>query len=221
MRSLGVLIAEEKDMVLGRLVAQLESLGHRVLGIARDGRTAAANARDLQPDLMLLDLHLPPNAGIEAARAILARQAIPSILLTGYGAADLVRRAQEAGVLAYLTWPIDARSLGATIETALTRYRELGILCEQDGDLQHALRTRIVVERAKRMLMRRLRVEETDAFDYMMRYSLSTGRPMRDEAADLLTAEELWFGKAQIVECLNVVLHALGQRKALGPSQAA
>ena len=39
MRSLGVLIAEEKDMVLGRLVAQLDSLGHRVLGIARDGRT--------------------------------------------------------------------------------------------------------------------------------------------------------------------------------------
>src|SRR5437016_6174527 len=84
-------------------------------------------------------------------------------------------------------------------------HRELGILCEQDGDLQRALRTRIAVERAKRMLMRRLRIEETAAFDYMLRYSLSTGRPLRDEAADLLTTEELWFGKAQVVECLNVV----------------
>lgn len=221
MRSLGVLIAEEKDMVLGRLAAQLESLGHRVLGIARDGRTAAANAHELQPDLMLLDLHLPPNDGIETARAILAKQAIPSILLTGYGAADLVRRAQEAGVLAYLTWPVDARSLRATIDTALTRYRELGVLCEQDGDLQRALRTRTAVERAKRMLMRRLRIEETEAFDYLLRYSLSTGTPMRDEAADLLAAEALWFGKAQVVECLNVVLRALAQRKALGPSRAA
>jgi len=220
-RSLGVLIAEEKDMVRARLAAQLEGLGHRVLGIARDGLTAVANARELQPDLMVLDLHLPPNDGIEAARAILAKQAIPSILLTGYGAADLVRRAQDAGILAYLTWPVDAGSLRATIDMALTRYRELGILCEQDGDLQQALRTRIVVERAKRMLMRRLRVEETAAFDYMLRYSLSTGRPMRDEAADLLTAEELWFGKAQIIECLNMVLHALAQRKVLGPSQAA
>lgn len=221
MRSLGVLIAAEKGVVHARLAAQLEGLSHRVLGIARDGQTAMANALELQPDLMVVDLHLPPNDGIEAARAILARQAIPSILLTGYGAAELVRRAQEAGVLAYLTWPVDARSLGATIETALTRYRELGVLCEQDGDLQQALRTRIVVERAKRMLMRRLRFGETDAFDYMLRYSLSTGTPMRDEAADLLTAEELWFGKAQMVECLSVVLHALAQRKALGPSQAA
>jgi len=220
-RSLGVLIAEEKDIVRARLAAQLEGLGHRVVGVARDGRTAVTNARELQPDLMVLVVHLPPNDGIEAARAILTRQAIPSILLTGYGAADLVRRAQEAGVLAYLTWPVDARSLGATIETALTRYRELGILCEQDGDLQRALCTRIVVERAKRMLMRRLRVEETAAFDYLLRYSLSTGRPMRDEAADLLTAEDLWFGKAQIVQCVNVVLRALAQRGALGPSQAA
>ena len=44
---------------------------------------------------------------------------------------------------------------------------------------------------------------------------------MRDEAADLLTAEDLWFGKAQIVQCVNVVLRALAQRGALGPSQAA
>jgi hypothetical protein len=44
---------------------------------------------------------------------------------------------------------------------------------------------------------------------------------MGEQATDLLSADDLWFGKARLVECLNVVLHALAQRKAFGPSRAA
>src|SRR5213594_4405738 len=87
------------EFVASRLSAQLEGLGHHVLGIVRDQAAVLTSAQRLQPDLLLLDLHLPPIGGIEAARALLARRAMPLVLIADYGVEDQVRRAGEAGVL--------------------------------------------------------------------------------------------------------------------------
>src|SRR5439155_845473 len=84
LRELRVLIAEEMEFVASRLSAQLDALGHHVLGVVRDQAAMLASASSLEPDLLLLDLHLPPLGGIEAARAILARRAMPLVLVADY-----------------------------------------------------------------------------------------------------------------------------------------
>lgn len=219
MRNLRVLIAEEKDIVAARLAAQLRGLGHRVLGIVRDGHAAVASAWRTQPDLILLDQHLPPRGGIEAGRVILTKHSVPLILLIGYPAADLVQRAQEAGVLAYLVWPADAKALGTAIGVAQTRFRELKVLHEQAGDLQHALRSRAMIERAKKLLMQRLELAEADTFAYMYRQSRSTRTPLGEVAAGLLTAGEVLFGKSDLIGCVDIILEVLTGRQVLGPQQ--
>ena len=219
MGRLRILIGDERGVVAARLVAQLEGLGHRVVAIARDGGTALEDAWRLQPDLILLDMRLPPRDGIEAARRILARHVFPIILLCGYSPAETVRRAQEAGVLGFLAWPADARGLESAIRAALGRFRELRVLVEQEGDPQHALRTRLVVERAKKLLMRRLWLGETESFDYMRRRS--GGTPLAGVAGHLLAVEEALFGKPGLGECVDVILGALAQSEALGPLRVA
>src|SRR6267143_5484393 len=100
---LGVLVVEPKDFVAARLKAQLERMGHHVLGLARDGREAVAAAEKLRPNLILMETRLPGLDGVDTARAIVSGQPVPVILLTGYAGAELVRRGREAGVVAYLT----------------------------------------------------------------------------------------------------------------------
>lgn len=221
MQVLRVVVAEDRDLVASRLAAQLESLGHSVVGVARDGRSAVESAWRLLPDLMFVSLPLPVLDGIEASRAVLTRHAIPIVLLAGYTSAGLVRRAQEAGVLTYLVWPPETNALGDAIRVALTRFGELRILSEQAGDLQQALRARSVVERARRLVMRRLDLEEAEAFRYMRRQSLTTGLPVMELAANMLLVGEFLFGKADIVRCLGTILDVLGQREAVGPEQVA
>ena len=221
METLRVLIAEEKNLIASRLAVQLEVLGHRVLGVVKDGETAGTSIWRSQPDLIILDQHLPPQGGIEAAREILTRHVIPLILLIGYPSAGLVKRAQEVGVLAYLVWPADAKALDAAIRVALIRFRELRILREQAEDLQQALRSRMVVERAKRVLVRRLELGEAHAFGYMQRQSRSNGIPLKEVAANLVTAEELWFGKPGLVEYVDIILDVLGRPGVLGPPRVA
>lgn len=220
MQRLRILIAEDKNFIASRLETQLEALGHRVVGVVRDGPAAAESAWQSPPDLILLDQHLPPQDGIEAARMILARRVVPLVLLIGYPAAGLVRRAQEAGVLAYLVWPADARTLESAIQVAQTRFREFRIVFEQIGDLDRALRTRMEVGRAKVLLMRRLGLAEADAFGHMHRQSRRTGKPIRDVARDLVTAEEAWFGKSDLAGCVEVILQVLARSKVGSPSVA-
>ena len=209
LRPLGVLIAEEKDLVAGSLATQLEALGHRVLAVTSDAVAAVEAAGRLHPDLILIDQHTPPLDGIETARAILSRYVIPLVLLIDYPAADLVGRAQEHGILSYLLWPADSSALGSAIGVALTRYRELQVLCAESGDLQQALHARTVVERAKRVLMRRLEFGEADAFAYLRRQSWSTMTPLAKVASSLLAAEQLLFGKPDLLGCVDTMLNVL------------
>src|SRR5439155_1429522 len=96
-----------------RIMANLDI--HETDGFVRDQAAVLASAQRLQPDLLLLDLHLPPIGGIEAARALLARRAMPLVLIADYGVEDQVRRAGEAGVLAHLVWPSDLSALEVAI----------------------------------------------------------------------------------------------------------
>ena len=122
MQELRILLVEDKWRVAARLKAQLEGLGHQLVGLAKDGREAVDSARRLEPDLIIMEFRLPIIDGIEAARTILAHQPIPIILLTAYAAADFVRRAREVGVMAYLVTPVETRQLRSNIETALARF---------------------------------------------------------------------------------------------------
>ena len=219
MQSLRVLVAEDRGMVASRVAVQLEGLGHWVVGVVKDGAAAAEAAKQTQPDLVMLGLNLPPADGIEATRAIFSQSPVPTILLTGYVGADLVRRGQDAGVLAYLVWPADASALASVIRVAVTRFRELRLLAERLGDTQQALRVSLIVERAKRLVIRRLDLSEAEAFQYLRRQSELTAKSIGEIAANLLTAGELLFGKPDILQCFSMILDVLGRREVMGPSR--
>ncbi len=217
MESLRVLIADERGLVASRLIAQLEGLGHWVIGVAEDSSVTAEFAARLRPDLVIIGSQLPPEGAIETTRAIIAVHPTPAILLTGYVGADLVRRGQDAGVMAYLVWPADTNMLAATIRVALARFRELRLIAEQLGDSQQALRVCLVVERAKRMLVRRLDFSESEAFQYLRRQSQITNLSIGDVAENLLSLGALIFGKPEMFQCLTAIVEVLGNQIATGP----
>ena len=171
MQRLRIVIADDESIRVMSLRSQLEALGHQVVGEAATGREVVEIARQVKPDLAILDIKMPEMDGIEAAKAITAEQPIPIILLTAYGEEELVERAAEAGVLAYLMKPVSEEDLLPTIALALARFREFQALHQEVESLKEALETRKLVERAKGILMRRLNLSEEKAFRHMQRRS--------------------------------------------------
>jgi response regulator NasT len=174
-----ILIAEDETIIRLDLRALLEAAGHEVVAEARDGEEAVALAREHAPELAIMDVKMPRLDGIEAARRILDERPIPVVMLTAYGQDELVSRAVDAGVFAYLVKPFREQDLVPALATARARHEELAALREEAASLQEALEARKSIERAKGVLMSKEGLSEQEAFARLRKASQVSGRPMR------------------------------------------
>ena len=182
-----VLIAEDETIIRLDLRSLLEANGFEVCGEARDGVEAVELASSLQPDVVVLDVKMPNLDGIEAAKRILDERPMPIVMLTAFGHEELVGRAIEAGVFAYLVKPFREQDVVPAIHTAQARHGEFAELKQQTDSLLEALEARKSIERAKGILMVKEGLTEEEAFARLRRASQRSGRPMK-LIADALTA---------------------------------
>jgi len=184
-KSLRILLAEDESIIRIGLRRMLEDAGHQVVE-APDGRTAAKLARQTGPDLAILDIKMPGLDGLEAARRIFQQRPLPIVLLTAYGDRELVERAAELPIMAYLIKPVDERELLATLEVVTARFAEQKWLAQQANDLEKQLEARKVVERAKGVLMQQESLTEKDAYARIQCQARRERRTMRQVAEEIL-----------------------------------
>jgi AmiR/NasT family two-component response regulator len=185
---LRILIADDEAIRVMTLRTQLRALGFEVVAEATNGREAVELAEQYEPDLAILDIKMPELDGISAARAIVARRPIPVVLLTAYSEPELVERATEAGVFAYLIKPVSEEDLLPTILLARARFEEFRLLRQEVSDLREALEARKVIERAKGILMKRLGISEAEAFRRMQVQSQKENKKLVEIARAIVTA---------------------------------
>lgn len=119
MTSARALVADDDPIVRMDVRAALESAGLTVCGEARDGREVIALALEQRPDVVVLDAAMPVADGLEAARRILATLDVPIVMLTGYSYGDLISRALDAGVAAYVVKPFREADLLSAVAAVL------------------------------------------------------------------------------------------------------
>ena len=167
-----VLIAEDEALIRLDLREMLEEEGFDVVGEVADGASAVRLARELTPDLVILDVKMPVMDGIEAAEEISKERLSGILILTAFSQRELVERARRAGALAYLVKPFQKHDLLPAIEIAISRFRELSGLEAAVDDLQGQLAARKLVERAKGLLQAHEGMSEADAFRALQREAM-------------------------------------------------
>ena len=185
-----ILVAEDEVISRMDLREMLENLGYAVVAEAGDGVTAVNLARELRPDLVLMDIKMPELDGIAAAGAISADTVAPVLLLTAYSDREFVDRAVDAGVMGYLVKPFAEAQLKPAIDVALERWRELRQMQQDLSQTQETLETRKLVERAKGVLMDSQNLKEAEAFRRIQRLSMNSRKSMREVAEAILLAHE-------------------------------
>jgi DNA-binding NarL/FixJ family response regulator len=124
-----VMIVEDEVIVAEGLRRSLEASGFAVVGSAMDAREALQMARELHPDVILMDVFLPGAVnGIEAARAIQRLVDTSIIYVTAQSSDTLVRQAVQSGAFGYIVKPFQARQVTSSIEIALSRREEARLL---------------------------------------------------------------------------------------------
>jgi response regulator NasT len=187
---LRLVIADDESIIRMNLRETLVGLGYLVVGDAGDGLSAIHLARELRPDLVIMDIKMPKLDGIQAAKVLIEEKIAPVLLLTAYSDRELVDRAREAGVVNYIVKPFREAELLPAIEIALARFAEFNTINKELGDLKDTMETRKLVERAKGVLMDTQGLKEQDAFRKIQQLSMNTRKSMREIAqAILLTAQ--------------------------------
>ncbi len=186
-----VLIADDDPIIRLDLKQMLENLDYAVVAEAGDGQQAVDMARSTQPDVCILDVKMPVMDGIDAVGAISGEGIAPTILLTAYSDKELVERAKEAGVFAYLVKPFKPSDLPPAIEVARTRYEQNRQLQKEVGTLEERLEARKLIDRAKGVLMQGLALSETEAYRRIQVQSMNARKSMREVAEAILLATEV------------------------------
>ena len=186
-----LVIADDEPQTRLDLKALLTEIGHNVVGEAESGDQALALTRSLRPDAVILDVVLSRLSGLDVARAVVGERIAPVVVLTGHSEPEIIRRAIEAGVLAFLAKPLRRQDLEPSIEVAIARFHELVALENEVRNLNERMEARKLVGRAKAILIERHGLSEREAFRRIQSQSLTLGKPVHEIARAIITASEI------------------------------
>ncbi len=177
-----MVVAEDEAVIRLDLAEMLAEAGYIVVGQASDGEQAIALTRELRPDLVIMDVKMPLMDGITAAMSIGKERIAPVVMLTAFSDKDLVERARDAGVMAYVVKPFTIDDLRPALDIARSRWVELKALEGEIADLSERLETRKAVDRAKGVLMSSLKLTEAEAFRWIQKTAMDRRMGMREVA---------------------------------------
>lgn len=186
MDTLRIVIADNESIIRMDLKEILEEAGHTVVGEATDGVKAIELARKFHPDLVIMDIKMPEMDGITAAKIISNEKLAPVLLLTAFSQKEIVEKAKDSGVLAYLVKPVKEANLFPAMEIALSRFKEFAELERELEEVKNSLETRKILDRAKGILMDAYSLSETEAYRRIQQYSMSKRKSIRDVAAAIV-----------------------------------
>ncbi len=166
-----ILVAEDESLIRLDIVETLTEAGYEVVADAGDGEEALRLANEHEPDLAILDVKMPKMDGISVAEK-LQEFSIPAVMLTSFSDTDLVKRASEAGAMAYVVKPFSSNDLLPAIQIALSRGQELLDLEAEIADLTERLETRKLLDRAKGLLQIKMKLTEPEAYRWMQKASM-------------------------------------------------
>jgi response regulator NasT len=189
-RSLRVAIADDEPDMQEYLRETLTRLGHQVVCVVGDGQALVRACEAMRPDLVVTDVKMPGLDGLEAAAEVCRDGPVPIVVVSAYHDQEVVERAAEQNVLAYLVKPIRESSLAPAISIALRRFEEFRALQAEAADLRQALEDRKVIEKAKGILMREAGLDEETAFRRLQKLASSKNRKLVDLARMIVETVE-------------------------------
>ena len=186
-KKIRILVAEDETIIRLDLVEMLTEAGYEVVAQAENGAVAVDLAKLHKPDLAILDVKMPEMDGITAAEQIITLA--PVLMLTAFSQRDLVERARDAGVMAYVVKPFSSSDLVPAIEIAISRHTQMKSLESEVADLYERLETRKIIDRAKGILMKAMNLSEPESFAWIQKTAMDRRISMKQVAQAVISPE--------------------------------
>jgi two-component system, response regulator PdtaR len=185
-----ILVVDDDRLVLASIAQTLRAEGYRVSTAGESDEAIRLSTAEPAPDLMILDIRMPGVGGIGVAQHLHEKTAIPFVIFSAFGEANIVEEASRLGALAYLVKPLDPSQMIPAIHAAIERAREIKKLRESAAKLRGALDERELSAMVVGVLMERFALDRESAFDLLRSQARRERRKVRELAEELLTSSE-------------------------------
>ena len=181
LNKLRILLADDEAILRLDLREMLADAGHKIVGETANGQEAVKLAKELKPDFIIMDVKMPIMDGITAAKIIAADN-------IAHSQQDIVEKASDAGVIAYLVKPVREEQLFPAMEIAAKRFQEMHKLNLELDKLKESLETRKLLDRAKGILMAAHGMTEQEAYRKMQQFSMAKRISLKELAESIIAA---------------------------------
>jgi AmiR/NasT family two-component response regulator len=185
-----VLVVDDDRLVLATLAKGLRQAGYDIHQ-AVSAEDALRVLDESVPDIAILDVSMPGMSGIELAKILRERSAVPFLFLSAYGDAEIIRQAAESGAVGYLVKPVDTSQIVPSIEAGLARAEEISSLRRTEAHLTSALNSGRETSVAIGIVMERYRLEYQQAFEELRNFARLKRRTINDVAKEMIDVENV------------------------------
>lgn len=147
--------------------------------------------RDLEPDVVIIDMDSPDRDVLEDSRRVFREQPKPIVMFVDESDSDSIRQAVEAGVASYVVKGASAERVRPVVEVAIARFRAFQELKDELAQAKSSLADRKLVERAKGILMERRGCSEDDAYRALRQMAMSRNQRLVEVARNVIDLAEL------------------------------
>jgi AmiR/NasT family two-component response regulator len=189
---LRIAVADDEPEMRQFFQELLPLMGHQIVGIVESGRQLADCCRQQRPDVVITDIKMPDMDGIEAAAVVNRERNIPVVLVSGHTEGELLARSGAEYIMSYLVKPVKPADLQAAITLAVARFEQYQRVRAEAASLRQSLEDRKMIEQAKGSVMRRLHIDEAEAYHRMRRLSSQHNWKLTELARRLLDAEQIY-----------------------------
>ena len=185
-----VVLADDEPIIVMNLKEVLEDSGYEIVGTASNGFAAIDLCKEYHPDILIIDIRMPGLDGLQTAKFVHEGGYVDTIVIeSAFDDEEFVQKAGKYGVSAFMVKPIESKTLVSTLKVATARSKELSSLRSEVVEVNKNMETRKKIERAKGLIMDKLRLSEQEAYNYIRGISKENNISMEFVAEILLSCQ--------------------------------
>ena len=191
-KSISKVVVIDQNMERAReLVDGLQEAGFSDVAVIQDGENLLTKVVALDPDVILIDLENPRRDTVEQMLRVSQQVHRPVVMFADESEPDLIRRAVQSGVSAYIVDGLHKTRLKSIVEVAVARFDQFAGMEGEVARLRQELDDRKVIERAKGLLMRSRSLSEEDAHAFLRRAAMNEKKKIVDIANLVIEADKV------------------------------
>ncbi|MEZ6066526.1 MAG: ANTAR domain-containing protein [Planctomycetaceae bacterium] len=191
-QALNIIVAHGLEDARDVLSKTLRALKYEQVRVCTRGHELIATAQADPPDLIIAGVDLPDMDGPTALIEISREVTVPAIVVTQQRSLDIVQKALEDHVMAYLIEPIKSAEILPTIYLVLKRFEQFQELQAENESLKQALAERKLIDRAKGILMKRAGIDEETAYKRLRRLATNNRIRMAEAANRVMSVDDVF-----------------------------